>query len=219
MRHDVDLRVRRTRKVVQAAFIELVEERGFDANTVGDIAQRAMINRATFYRHYQDKYDLVEQIFQEVVTTMSQEMGTPTLKLSEVDPENTPEPWVTLFEHFGQHARLYRALLGKNGSAWFITRLREYIVEVLLEREREREHFLQQGPRPAVQLPVPKEIASHFLAALSLGVVTWWLESDMAYTPVQVATWFRRFVLRGYHYALEGSVTPGNSISPQHGLE
>src|SRR6516162_8640216 len=51
-----DLRIRRTHHFLQEAMIELITEKGFEAITVGDIAERAMINRATFYRHYQDKY-------------------------------------------------------------------------------------------------------------------------------------------------------------------
>jgi GAF domain-containing protein len=51
----IDPRVRRTHKLLQEALLELAAERGFDAVTVGDIARRASVNRATFYRHYQDK--------------------------------------------------------------------------------------------------------------------------------------------------------------------
>jgi hypothetical protein len=58
-----DLRIRCTHHFLQAAMIELIAEKGFDAITVGNIAERAMINRATFYRHYQDKYDLVAKSF------------------------------------------------------------------------------------------------------------------------------------------------------------
>ena len=60
-----DLRIRRTHKFLQEAMIELITEKGFDVLTVGDFAARAMINRATFYRHYQDKYDLGARIFEE----------------------------------------------------------------------------------------------------------------------------------------------------------
>ena len=56
-----DLRVRRTRKLLQQAFIECTIEKGFAALTVRDITERAMVNRSTFYRHYLDKYDLLEQ--------------------------------------------------------------------------------------------------------------------------------------------------------------
>ena len=37
-----DLRVRRTRKLIREALIALIEERSFDAITVGEIAKRAM---------------------------------------------------------------------------------------------------------------------------------------------------------------------------------
>ncbi|GHO49828.1 TetR family transcriptional regulator [Ktedonospora formicarum] len=43
----------------------------FGAITVGDIVKRAMINRATFYRHYQDKYYLVVKIFEEAANHLS----------------------------------------------------------------------------------------------------------------------------------------------------
>jgi AcrR family transcriptional regulator len=56
-----DLRVRRTRKLLKSALIELTIEKGFAAVTVQDIADRAMVNRATFYRHCLDKYDLLDQ--------------------------------------------------------------------------------------------------------------------------------------------------------------
>lgn len=55
-----DLRVRRTRMMIEKAFNELLLEKGFQAITVQDIAERAMVNRATFYDHFIDKYALFE---------------------------------------------------------------------------------------------------------------------------------------------------------------
>jgi AcrR family transcriptional regulator len=76
MSHEVqtDLRIRRTHLFLQEAMIELITEKGFEAITVGDIAERAMINRATFYRHYQDKYDLVARIFEESADSLVEHM-------------------------------------------------------------------------------------------------------------------------------------------------
>jgi AcrR family transcriptional regulator len=53
-----DPRVKRTRKLLQDALMELLAEKSFDAITVQDIADRSTINRATFYAHYVDKYEL-----------------------------------------------------------------------------------------------------------------------------------------------------------------
>src|SRR6266542_3862970 len=55
----LDLRVRRTRHLLQHAFMELMAEKDFQAITVQDIADRAMVNRATFYDHFVDKYALL----------------------------------------------------------------------------------------------------------------------------------------------------------------
>jgi AcrR family transcriptional regulator len=47
--------VRRTQKLLREAFIELIEERGFEALTIGELTSREMVSRAAFYRNYQDK--------------------------------------------------------------------------------------------------------------------------------------------------------------------
>ena len=62
-----DLRVARTRKMLRDAMIALAIQQGFDAVTVNDIVELAMVNRSTFYRHYQDKYDLVESYLDELL--------------------------------------------------------------------------------------------------------------------------------------------------------
>lgn len=58
-----DLRVRRTQKMIIDAFFKLVNEKGYHAVTVQDIANEAMINRTTFYAHFKDKQNLFEYVF------------------------------------------------------------------------------------------------------------------------------------------------------------
>jgi AcrR family transcriptional regulator len=53
-----DPRVKRTRKALQDALVELMAEKKFDAISVQDIADRSTINRTTFYDHFADKSDL-----------------------------------------------------------------------------------------------------------------------------------------------------------------
>ena len=56
----LDPRVKRTRTMLEGAFTELIQEKGFQAVTVQDITERAGVNRATFYAHFADKYALSE---------------------------------------------------------------------------------------------------------------------------------------------------------------
>lgn len=55
-----DPRVKRTKKYIQKAFTELLAEKDFEDVSIQDIMERAELNRATFYNHYQDKYELLE---------------------------------------------------------------------------------------------------------------------------------------------------------------
>ncbi|WP_394121857.1 TetR/AcrR family transcriptional regulator [Planococcus donghaensis] len=62
-----DPRVIRTRKLIMDSFIALSEGKEFKDITVKDITAEAMINRATFYYHFEDIYDLLEKALSEVL--------------------------------------------------------------------------------------------------------------------------------------------------------
>lgn len=64
----IDPRVVRTRKLILDAFIHLSETKEFKDISVKDITTEAQINRATFYYHFQDIYDLLEKSLSEVLS-------------------------------------------------------------------------------------------------------------------------------------------------------
>lgn len=61
----MDLRKVRTRHSIIRAFEEVIQEKEFDAIRISDISKRAMINRVTFYHHFEDKYALLEVVTRE----------------------------------------------------------------------------------------------------------------------------------------------------------
>ena len=61
----LDPRVKRTRELLVRAFNELLEEKGHSGLTVQEIAERATINRATFYAHFRDQYELFDYVISE----------------------------------------------------------------------------------------------------------------------------------------------------------
>ncbi len=124
-----NLRVRRTKLLLREALIELIEERGFESLTIGELTERAMVSRAAFYRNYQDKYDLVEQIFEEAMSALLNAVG-------ELGREHPAEIWVQFFEHIASYDRLYRALLGSSGSPWFVRKMRVSLAGLVKERGR-----------------------------------------------------------------------------------
>ena len=173
-----NLRVRRTQKLLREALIELIEERGFEALTIGELTSRAMVSRAAFYRNYQDKYDLVEQIFEEAMSALLNAVG-------DLGREHPSEIWVKFFEHIAEYKRLYRALLGRKGSPWFVRKMRESLTGLVKERGR-----LPHGPNASAR-PVhtfSDEFVPDLVSTMFVEAITWWLEQARPYTPKEIAT-------------------------------
>ena len=62
-----DKRVRKTKKMLKDTLISILDEMPFEQITVTMLCDRTVISRITFYAHYADKYDLVEDIFQDMI--------------------------------------------------------------------------------------------------------------------------------------------------------
>jgi AcrR family transcriptional regulator len=169
------LRVRRTEKLLREALIELIEERSFDALTVGELTERAMVSRAAFYRNYHDKYDLVGQIFAEAMQALFHALADPGI-------EHPPRIWVRFFEHIAEYERLYRALLGRRGSPWFVLKMRATMATLLKE-------FQRPPTQPDAKQPISPagdEFVANLIATMVVETTTWWLEQGMPYSPQEI---------------------------------
>ena len=169
-----NLRVRRTQKLLRDALIELIEERGFEAITVGEITERAMVSRAAFYRNYQDKYNLVEQIFTEAMQALFN-------VISESDTEHPPQIWVKFFEHIAEYEKLYCALLGRKGSPWFVLKMRMSMLELI----KQISSWQPSANRPLY--PPSDEFVPDIVATMFVEAITWWLEQGRPYPPQEIA--------------------------------
>ncbi len=173
-----NVRVRRTQKLLREALIELIEERSFEALTIGELTERAMVSRAAFYRNYQDKYDLVEQIFEEAMSTLLNAVG-------ELGREHPPEIWVRFFEHIAHYERLYRALLGRKGSPWFVRKRRASLADLVKESGH-----LPHRPNASDRTihTFSDEFVPDLVSTMFVEAITWWLEQGRSYTPREIAT-------------------------------
>ncbi|MEU9191185.1 TetR/AcrR family transcriptional regulator [Streptomyces sp. NPDC048484] len=185
--HSMDPRTRRSRAALETALRELIAERDLSQIAVSDITKRAGVNRSTFYEHYTDVHDLAAAacttVFDGLVAASP--MAVPPLN-AEGSP--TVDLLPDLFAHVAEHAPLYRALLGDDGSA--------RVINHLLHRMAVAAHVRRvpagatAPPEPAVEDPVdiPHDPAAAFVAGAVLGTVTDWLRRDCPGTPEAMAT-------------------------------
>jgi AcrR family transcriptional regulator len=81
----LDPRVKRTRGLILQAFEQLLAEKNFESISVQDVTDRAQINRATFYAHFQDKYALLDY---SITQLFRQEIEKRMLDACHYTPEN-----------------------------------------------------------------------------------------------------------------------------------
>jgi AcrR family transcriptional regulator len=125
-----------------------------------------MVSRAAFYRNYNDKFHLVEQIFDEAVVAL---VGT----MSD-DERPVRERWASFFEHISAYHRLYGALLGRTGSPWFANRMRATLAD-MAERHVPSDAGSSTGLVPTL------------ISAMFVQSITWWLENDRPSPPQEIA--------------------------------
>lgn len=164
-----NLRVRRTRILLRDALVALMaEQQDFDRITVNQIVDRAMVSRAAFYRNYRDKYQMVEQIFDEAMAGLR---GT----MAGLDERPPIERLVAFFDHLAAYDTMYRALLGNRGSVWFADRMRNALADMVTP------HFPPPADRRA------PDFAPSMLSAMFAAGISWWLTHDRPLTSQQIA--------------------------------
>ena len=173
-----DLRVRRTHKLLWEALMAELSERAFEEITVKDICERAMVHRTTFYKHYEDKYALLEQGMQQMYDALVAEVvHAPPSTFSADHP---PPYFVRVFEHVAEHQQFYKLMLCGEGIGRFQKLVKEYIAEVASAKMHEL--------APANQhLAFPLAMQVQFLAGAVLSLLAWWLENDMPLSPHHMA--------------------------------
>lgn len=86
-----DRRIRKTKEAIQNNFLELLKEKDLEKITIQDIANKADINRGTFYLHYEDKYYLLSEIEDEYVQSLARNVDLNEIIDNSVDIETFAE--------------------------------------------------------------------------------------------------------------------------------
>lgn len=188
MSSNADLRVQRTLALIRDAFMELVVARGFENVTVSAIAAQAQINRATFYRHYTDIYDLAERLTDLLFAGV-------TARFADSAASAGAESWQVLFEHVAEYAAFYRAMIAPGGIPGFRERVQETVAQQMA-------HTLPAFGYNPEQARLPPALAIRYMAAAQVGFVQWWLENEMPFSPETAALHLIALHQRGGIWAL-----------------
>ncbi len=178
----------KTKRKIQTSFLNVLKEKHFMNITVRDITTLAEINRGTFYLHYQDKYDLIEQIEKQLLKGLELQLLRlkPDELLQEAEKGSISKLSVEMFRYIQLNAEVFRVLLGNNNQG-FHRRLKTFFVNHFGEKITQNKSFFHN-------LDIPEDYLSSFATSAFLGLVEQWLERGLAETPDQMADMYIRII-------------------------
>lgn len=122
----------RSRKMIQRALVELLQEKELDKITVTDIVTRADINRGTFYAHYVDISDVLDSIMENVCQTIREALERQPLRTKTPDARMALQHLQRMLE---SDPEFYRNAIRSNVSGIVLEKLRNFFIELMMQRE------------------------------------------------------------------------------------
>ncbi len=180
-----DRRVHRTRALLRQGLTSLLQEKSLKDITVKELTQLVDINRGTFYCHYRDIYDMVEQLENE----MFEEFSTLVNAYSTEDLRRDLRPiLVDVFHFVDRNADMCAMLLGGARDMNFFLRLKSVIYEKVLQEWGDL-HRMRESPQ--------RDYYMAYLVNGVLGLLQTWLEGGLAESSQEMAMLAEQLILSG----------------------
>ena len=162
----IDRRVKYTRMVLKESFIDLLEKKDISQITVKEICENADINRATFYAHYNDQYDLLAKIEDEFMENIRDYLDELEQNNNKVNPVLLAEK---IFEYIKENAKLCKLLLSERGGLNFQKRVMMLVYDTIINELTSNSRITKEDA----------EYVYSFTITGCVGIVQKWLDEDM----------------------------------------
>ncbi|MDD3251255.1 MAG: TetR/AcrR family transcriptional regulator [Lachnospiraceae bacterium] len=178
-----DRRIRRTQKLLRDSLIELMQEKAFKNISVKDITERADLNRGTFYLHYNDTYQLLQSIEDEVLSNFQEMIRcySHSFQLDTLLPVLNP-----VIDYISSNSALCRILFENTASTDFLNRFHRLINE----NGQEIIQHMFPGADPAIS-----DCCFEFITYGLIGLIRQWLDNGQALPKAQLAALADRAVM------------------------
>ncbi len=180
----LDRRVRRTHQLLSDALIDLTLTQGYDTITIRDITDHADVAYATFFRHFDDKDDLLHMTLNTLIEAIE------GLTYEHTDTKQAFSEGYAIFLHVQEHSNLYRLLLDSQGAHHILEKLKHSIANNMLDACIP---FIKSSLQH-----VPPSIITYQHASSIISLVSWWLAYDMEISVDEMATYYLNTVIQPY---------------------
>ena len=197
----LDRRIRKTRRVIRQCLTELLKTKRIQDITVREISEKADINRGTFYLHYRDIFDLMEQIENELLEELEDVLNH--FKASDL-LSNPALVFTRVFQLVKENSDMVSILIGQNGDINFVNRLKDIVREKCLKDWMELFRPGAGGGRQTSRSSQNTllddsafEAYYSFTVTGCIGLVQYWLDSGLKEMPEQLASLVEQIISKG----------------------
>ncbi|MDO4564461.1 MAG: TetR-like C-terminal domain-containing protein [Clostridia bacterium] len=178
----VDRRVKYTKTVLKNALLELMQTYPIDKITVTALCEKADVNRGTFYAHYKDAYDLLQQIESELIDEVIESIP-PTLKIEELS-----QMLELIFTTIKRNGSLCRVLFAEHNDKRFLKQILEAV------RPNAFLQWRKLNPSaPEEQL----DLLYTFFSNGAIAIISNWVQQDMEWDAASLARFIEQVSLHG----------------------
>ena len=156
---------RRTYLLLKAALFRELEATPFERITLTDICSRSMIPRSTFYRYFEDKYDLLQYCLLSLVN----ELGLTKEVLSLKDAESMKQFLQILIRHLNENMDCYRKIYEANKDGELMGILRNGLLLIFTKK-------LEDAEKDGIKAKIAYPILSCLLTDFFFSVIKCYLE-------------------------------------------
>ncbi len=163
-----DLRVIKSEKAIRSAFLELIREKGYANITITDIANKAMINRKTFYMHYETKEQLYNKLTDEFIEVIAASNLLDSIMTLNSDYQR--KAVINLLEKIKKHKDVFNIFANDKTNPVFINKLKSRLINDLI-------HVSHTDDRAKNSL-FSFELLSEAYFSLFYVVLQWWVNTE-----------------------------------------
>lgn len=175
-----DLRIVRTRMLLCKSFFELLETMPFEKITVIDICKKAMVHRATFYNHFEDK----EHLLTYAIDQIQEEMFNATIEKEKYS--TTKEMYLSLIskaiDFVSDNRQKFLLIINKNSK--------DKIMGLLLNTINRSIRYLTGKNQYKDDFKIPNTVLIDFLAGGITNLGLCWLQSDNPCSKQELLNYF-----------------------------
>lgn len=184
MKDKTDLRVIKTNKILFEALTTLMKEKTFEKIKISDICEVALINRSTFYAHYEDKYELLLALIEDLKDNLLIELNKN--EVESLSKEYFMELLEILIDHIDSKREIYSAILSHNKNGIFVDFLIDVVNRDLAKRLKDSQEVIKSN--------IPADIISKFYLGGIINIGVDWIINKDKYNKEQILLYLDKLI-------------------------